>query len=149
MFELMPFEHRNSRKIASYDPFRDLEDFERAFFNDFAKPAYQGFRTDIKEEEGKYVIEAELPGFKKEEISVDLDGECLTISAEHKEENDEKDKKGNYLRRERRYGSVTRSFDVSNIDCDNIKVAYTDGILSVDLPKKEPAVPTSRRLTIN
>ena len=143
MFELMPFEHRNNRRLAAYDPFREMENFERSFFGGMPE-----FRTDIKDEGDHYLVEADLPGFKKEDIKVDLDGDVLTVAAERNKENEEKDNKGNYLRRERVYGSVSRSFDVSSIKTEEIKVGYKDGVLSLTLPKKTSSVPVTRRLEI-
>ena len=72
----------------------------------------------------------------------------LTISAEHKEEKEEKDEQGNYLRRERRYGSFSRSFDVSGIDEKGITAAYENGILKLTLPKAMPAVEPTHRIAI-
>lgn len=142
MFEIMPY---NYRRIANYNPFRELEDMSRRFWNDNEVSA---FRTDITEKDGNYVLEAELPGFKKEDISIDLEKDCLTITAERKSESDEEDSERNYVRRERFYGSYSRSFNVSGIDTDNISAAYNDGILSVSMPKKTPEVPAARRLEI-
>ena len=106
------------------------------------------FKTDIKDTGKEYELEADLPGFKKEDINIELDDNYLTIQAERKYENDEKDKKGNYVRRERSYGSFSRSFDVSGIDVSAIKASYQDGVLKLILPKKEEAVPATRRLEI-
>lgn len=142
MFEIMPY---NYRRIANYNPFRELEDMSRRFWNDNEVSA---FRTDITEKDGNYVLEAELPGFKKEDISIDLEKDCLTITAERKSESDEEDSERNYVRRERFYGSYSRSFNVSGIDTDNISAAYNDGILSISMPKKTPEVPAARRLEI-
>ena len=142
MFEIMPY---NYRRIASYNPFRELEDMSRRFWsgNDMSE-----FRTDITEKDGNYVLEAELPGFKKEDITIDLDKDCLTITATRNSESDEEDKERNYVRRERFYGSYSRSFNVSGINTDEISASYNDGILSVSMPKKEPEVPAARRLEI-
>ena len=123
MFELIPFDRRN-RSVVSFDP----------------------FRTDVSDDGDSYKLEAELPGFKKEDISIDIDNECLTISAERSF--DKKDDKNNYVKRERYYGSYSRSFDVSNIDIDKIEASYTDGILTPILPKKAAEIPASRRLEI-
>ena len=76
MFELTPFGYR---RVASYNPFRELEEMSHSFWND---ADVSGFRTDIKKVDGNYVLEAELPGFKKEDINIDIDKDCLTISAE-------------------------------------------------------------------
>ena len=80
MFELTPFGYR---RVASYNPFRELEEMSHSFWND---ADVSGFRTDIKKVDGNYVLEAELPGFKKEDINIDIDKDCLTISAERKSE---------------------------------------------------------------
>ena len=97
-------------------------------------------RTDIKDAGDKYVMESELPGFEKNDIKLDINGEFLVISAEHTAESEEKDDKTKYIRRERRYGSYKRSFDISDVDAEAISAEYKNGILTVNLPKKE-AIP--------
>lgn len=143
MFEMMPFGRRNH--MSAYDPFQDLEKFEKAFFGNFPDM----FRTDIQDKGGAYLLEADLPGMKKEDIKIDIDGDRLTINAQRSSEAEEKDEKQNYVRRERSYGSYSRSFDISNIKGEEISAAYENGVLKLTLPKKENAVPTSRRLEIN
>ena len=141
MFELMPFGYR---RVSAYNPFRDFEEMSRSFWDDSNVSA---FRTDITEKDGKYILEAELPGFKKEDISVDIDKDCLTISAEHKSEENEEDA-NSYIRRERYYGSYSRCFNVKGIDTEAITAAYNDGVLTLTMPKKEPEIPAARRLEI-
>lgn len=141
MFELMPFGYR---RVSAYNPFRDFEEMSRSFWDDTNVSA---FRTDITEKDGTYVLEADLPGFKKEDISVDIDKDCLTITAEHKSEEKEENA-DSYIRRERYYGSYTRSFNVKGIDTEAITAAYNDGVLTLTMPKKEPEVPAARRLEI-
>lgn len=141
MFELMPFGYR---RVSAYNPFRDFEEMSRSFWDNNNVSA---FRTDITEKDGKYVLEADLPGFKKEDISVDIDKDCLTITAEHKSEEKEENA-DSYIRRERYYGSYTRSFNVKGIDTEAITAAYNDGVLTLKMPKKEPEVPAARRLEI-
>ena len=92
------------------------------------------FKTDIQDKGDHYLLEADLPGVKKEDIQVDIDSNYLTISAARQTEKDEKDKAGNYVRRERSYGTYSRSFDISGIDCANIKAGYKDGVLTLTLP---------------
>ncbi len=145
MFELIPFDRRNHR-VSVYDPFRALDEMERAFFGSNQQPSVYAFRTDVVDTGESYKLEAELPGFNKEDIKIDIENDCLTISAERKEHKDEN--KPNYVKRERFYGSYSRSFDVSGIDVDKISAAYTDGILTLDLPKKVETAPASRRLEI-
>ena len=142
MFELIPFE----RRMASFDPFRMMADMERSFF----QPSSSGlasFRTDARDEGDAFMLEAELPGFKKEDISIDIKDERLTISAERKLENDEQ--KPNFVKRERYYGSYKRSFGLEGINTDSIEASYIDGVLSLRLPKQAPVVPESRRIQIN
>ena len=141
MFELMPFGYR---RVSAYNPFRDFEEMSRSFWDNNNVSA---FRTDITEKDGKYILEADLPGFKKEDISVDIDKDCLTITAEHKSEEKEENA-DSYIRRERFYGSYTRSFNVKGIDTEAITAAYNDGVLTLTMPKKEPEVRAARRLEI-
>ena len=105
-------------------------------------------KTDIKDEGDKYVMESELPGFEKENIKLDINGEFLVISAEHTAESEEKDDKTKYIRRERRFGSYKRSFDISDVDAEAISAEYKNGILTIELPKKKPAEPVAKRLEI-
>ncbi len=139
MYGITPFEKK------TYDLFNAFHDFEDNFFSGMALASC---KTDIKDEGDKFVLEAELPGFEKEDIKLDLDGDNLVITAEHNTENDEKDKDGKYIRRERSYGSYQRSFDVSAVDVDRIEAEYKNGILILDLPKKAPAEPVAKRLEI-
>lgn len=141
MFGMIPFER-------SDDNFFDLFDnFERKFFGN-SSAAIPDFRTDIRDAGDRFVLEAELPGFSKEEIKLDVKDGILTISAEHTENTEEKDSKGSYIRRERRYGSFTRSFDVSGIDEGGITASYSNGVLELNLPKAVPVVPESKRIAI-
>ena len=144
MFELIPFDRRNHR-VSVYDPFRAFDEMERAFFGS-QQPAVLSFRTDVTDTGDAFKLEAELPGFKKEDIKIDIENDCLTISAERHENKDEQ--KPNFVKRERLYGSYSRSFDVSGIDVDRISAAYTDGVLNLTLPKKVETPPASRRLEI-
>ena len=142
MFEIMPYGHR---RVVAYNPFRELEEMSRSFWNDTNLNA---FRTDITEKDGVYTLTAELPGFKKEDISIDIDKDCLTIAAERKDESEDEDKERNYVRRERFYGSYSRSFNVKGIDTEAINASYADGILTLTMPSKTPETPPPRRLEI-
>lgn len=143
MFELIPFDRR-VRNVAAFDPFRDFDELERSFFGG-AKPV-SGFRTDVTDTGDAYKLEAELPGFNKDDIKIDIENDCLTISAERSMEN--KEDKHNFVKRERYYGSFSRSFDISGINADAIEAAYTDGVLTLTMPKKQEQLPASRRLEI-
>lgn len=141
MFNLTPYRKHN--EVSYYDPFQMMRDMERQFFGE---DAFGAFRTDIRDEGNAYTLEAELPGFDKEDIDIQLSDNNLTISASHKEENSRKE--GKYVRRERSFGSYSRSFDVSDIDTAGIKAAYKNGVLSLNLPKKTETVPSTRTLAI-
>lgn len=143
MLSLIPYGRRDANLFSWMD------DMERNFFGTNVKGSSR-FRCDIVEKEGNYTLEAELPGFEKEDIQLELEGNTLTISAQHKEEKEEKDEAGHFLRRERRYGSFSRSFDVSGISVDDIKADYKNGVLEVNLPaqKAEEKASAVRRIEI-
>ena len=144
MFELSPF---RTNHIAAYDPFRELEELERAFFGSGNSLAKVGnFKTDIQDKGDHFLLEADLPGVDKSDIAIDLDGDSMTIRAERHSEHE--DKSDGYLRCERSYGSYERSFDVSAVKTDEIKASYTDGVLKLTMPKKDAQVSTARRLEI-
>lgn len=143
MFELVPYSRK--RNVTFYNPFEDLEEMQRRFFGE---NAVRDFKTDIRDNGESYLLEAELPGFKKEDIAVNLEGDTLTIRAERSDSTEEKDSKGNYIKRERVYGSFSRSFDMTGIRTEDIAAAYEDGILKLTLPKKQETLPASRKLEI-
>lgn len=141
MFEIIPFE---SGRDDWFDRFFDS--MERSFWGTGSSQA--SFRADCSDDGKNFIIEAELPGFKKEDISLDVDGDMLTIHAEHKEEKDSSDSKKNFVKKERFYGSYERSFDVTDIDIDGIKAEYNDGILKLTMPKKPELVSETKHLMI-
>ncbi len=143
MFELIPF---GARRVNVYDPFRALDEMERNFFGNEHHSVVSAFRTDVVDTGDAYKLDAELPGFKKEDIKIDVENDVLTISVERKL--DEEEKKQNFVKRERFYGSYSRSFDVSGIEVDGIQAAYNDGVLTLTMPKKVETAPASRRLEI-
>lgn len=105
------------------------------FFDDFGKAKMPNFKCDIYEEGNNYVVEMDVPGFKKDEINIDVEKGYLTISASHNEEKDEEEK--NYIRKERTYGEAKRQFYVGDVDEEAIKANFNDGVLKVIVPKKE------------
>ena len=131
MFDLMPFERKDNSL------FRYFDDFDRSFF---------GGQTDIVDQGDRYILRIDLPGFEKEEIHLDVEGGRLTLSAEHKEEKEEKNR---FIRRERRYGSVSRSFDIANIDAENIRASYKNGVLELNMPKKAERQPQQKPIEIH
>ncbi len=139
MFGMIPFDRRDENLFDLFD------NFEKKFFGN-TTASLPAFRTDIRDQGDKFLLEAELPGFNKEDISLELKEGILTIKAEHKENQDQKD--GDYIRRERRCGSFSRTFDVTGIDENGITAAYHNGILELTLPKLAPVVPQSRQIAI-
>lgn len=136
MFELLPFASRNEL----YNPFHDFDNF-------FGSANLAEFKTDIREEGDHYILEADLPGFNKDDIKVDIGDGALTITAQRSSSSEEKGKNG-YVRRERSYGSFRRSFDLTGVDSDKISGAYKDGVLTLTLPKETAQIPASRRLEL-
>lgn len=97
-------------------------------------------KTDVKDLEDNYEVSIDLPGYDKADIHAELDKGYLTISAVKNENHDTKDEDGKYIRRERYTGSVSRSFYVGDaIEKEDIKAKYDNGILTLTVPKKQPA----------
>lgn len=140
MYGLTPF---GGTGFGLWDAFND---FDNDFFG--SKMPLNNCRTDIRDDGDKYVMESELPGFDKEDIKLDINGSQLTIAAEHTTKNDEKDDKGNYIRRERTFGSYRRSFNIGDVNTDAVSAEYKNGILTIELPKKAPEAPVAKRLEI-
>lgn len=127
-----------------------LDDFFRGFFVrpvDFAGQAdAPAVKIDVKEQEKAYLVHAEVPGVKKEDIQVAVDGVIVSISAERREERDVKEGE-RVLRSERYVGKVSRSFQLAQeIDESQVVARYTDGVLELTLPKK--AATQARRITV-
>lgn len=106
------------------------------------------FRTDIKENEDLYIIEAELPGFTKEEITVELIDDTLIIQAVREDKKDEKDEKNRVLCQERRFGKWVRRFYIENIQEDKIQAKLANGILTLEIPKTKPNKPVTKQIPI-
>ena len=95
-------------------------------------------KTDIREKDGDYLMDIDLPGFSKDDISAELHDGYMTVTAKKEENNDEKDDKGNYIHRERYAGSCSRRFYVGDISEADIKASFKDGTLHLEIPKEEP-----------
>ena len=150
MFELA---RRNNHHVESYNPFHEMEEFEKKFFaNPFAgffeAPALAEFKTDVADEGDHYLLEADLPGFEKKDIRLDVNGDVLRVHAERHSRFEEKDKENKVVRMERSFGSYNREFDISGIKAEEIKAKYENGVLKLVLPKKEQVLPESRTLEI-
>ena len=136
MSDLVPYNRKNS-VISKKDDFPDFRSIIDSFFNGsfFSNlmPDFGPFKVDIKEAEKEYVIEAELPGVRKEDISLSLRDGLLTISVERNEQIDEERK--NYIKKERRYGSYSRSFFVNGVKQSGVTAGYNNGVLTVTATK--------------
>ena len=148
MFGLTPFnrgglQRRNRDLVGFYDLMDD-------FFKDSLLPAAnlraENFKMDVKETEKEYIVEAEMPGIKKEEIEISYREEMLTISV--KKEEEKKEEKENYLHQERSTSSMMRSMYMKNIDSENIKAKLSEGVLMVTIPKKT-AAEEKRQITVD
>lgn len=110
------------------------------FFNSFENPTEAGYRVprvDVEENDKAYVVTTDLPGVKKEDITITYKDDVLTLQAKHEEKKDEKDGK-KYIRKERLNHTFCRQFAVNNIDKDGIQANFTNGVLTVTLPKADP-----------
>ena len=100
-------------------------------------PKDHHMKCDIYEKDGKYHIEMDVPGYKKEDIKIEAEKDSLVITAEHNEEKNEDNENKKYIHRERRYGKYQRSFYLQDLDSDNIEASFNDGVLKITIPKKE------------
>ena len=116
------------------------------FFDDFFEPALKDqMKCDVYEKDGNYHFELDVPGYDKEDINIECDNGYLTISATKTSENNDENK--NYIRRERRTGSFSRSFYVGDVDPEEIEAAFEKGTLNIVVPKLEEK-PTKKQITI-
>lgn len=145
MTSLSPFKKR-ARDLRSdvWDSFNDF--FIDNVFAPVRSDIHQ-FRTDIKDSGDHYVIEAELPGFDKEDIKVDYENNYLTIQA--KRESLAKEERDNYIRQERHYGEFVRRFFVEDIDENTIEATFKNGILTLNCPKVAIPETTHKRIEIH
>ena len=139
--------------LVRWDPFRELEDMSERLNRVFTRPALRTTggkenltvadwipTVDISETDGEYLIKAELPEVKKEDVKVTVEDGVLTLQGERRQEKEEKGKK--FHRVERSYGSFVRSFTLpESVDESGVKAEYKDGVLNLHLPKSEKVKP--------
>lgn len=135
MFDMIPFTSREYTPSKIWDPFQE-------FFGTVAHAA----ATDIRESDEAFTIETELPGFDKDELSVNMKEGVLTVRAEHK--TDEKSDEEGFIRRERSRETVERRFEVSGVDAAAITAQYVNGVLKLTLPKLPEVVPQQHQIQI-
>jgi HSP20 family protein len=149
-YSRFPVAHRKENIMANLTRYDPLDDLFRGFF---VRPVEMGnmpeaptVKIDVKEQDKVFVVHAEMPGIKKEDIHVEIDGPTVSISAERKQEKEVKEGE-RVLRTERYFGKVSRSFQLGqDIDDAAASAKFTDGVLELTLPKK--AATQSKRLTI-
>ncbi len=137
--------------------FDDMFPFDDSFFAPskknplYGKNASRMMKTDIKETDGSYELDIDLPGFKKDEITAELNDGYLTVSAAKGLDKDEKDNKGRYIRQERYSGAMSRTFYVGeNVKEEDIKAKFENGILSLSVPKptEQKQIETKKQIAI-
>ena len=137
-----------------FDDFMNDFPFEKHFFGErnplYGKHAKNIMKTDVKETDNSYELDIDLPGFKKEDINVQLDNGYLTIAASKSLEKEDEHEKSHYIRQERYSGSMSRSFYVGNdVKQEEIHAKYEDGILKLAVPKKAvKAIETNKYIQI-
>ena len=124
-----------------YNVARNNDLFDDLFDNMFRAPVFGGqslMKTDVREKDGKYILDVEMPGYKKEDVKISLYNGTLTISAERHSSNEEKDDAGRMIRQERYSGNCSRSFYVGDgIKDTDVHASFNDGILKIELPTEQ------------
>ena len=137
-----------------FDDFMNDFPFDKHFFGErnplYGKHAKNIMKTDVKETDNSYELDIDLPGFKKEDINVQLDNGYLTIAASKSLEKEDEHEKSHYIRQERYSGSMSRSFYVGkDVKQEEIHAKYEDGILKLAVPKKAAkAIETNKYIQI-
>jgi HSP20 family protein len=138
-------------QLRTLDPLNDS--FENTLRRFFAPAAFESdanalkMRVDVSENDKAYTVKADIPGVKKEDIHVRVDGNIVRIDAESRSETQTQGNGDKVLRSERHYGSISRSFSLAqDVDEGNVQAKYADGVLTLELPRKAPA--SARRIEI-
>ena len=131
----------------SFPRFRDFDDTERKLYG---KNAAHVMKTDVREHDDQFEVDIDLPGFKKEEIQLNLESGYLTVSAAKALEEEKNNKQGKLIRQERYTGTMQRSFYVGeNVTEEDIKAKFEDGVLKLNIPKKEAVrIPEKKTIMI-
>jgi len=149
---------RNLRRLDNWSDFGTLQDRINRMFDDtfrtISVPEREDMETgnwtptvDVVENNDNYLVKADIPGVKKDDLKLDVKDGTLTIKGEKKQE--EKVEKNNYIRIERSYGSFVRNFTLpTNVDASKINAKFTDGVLEITIPKKEEAKPKEIKINV-
>lgn len=145
MFELMPFNRNSTRAI--FDEFdRRMDNMFNSMVQPFKEGELSNMEVNIREKDNQYILEAALPGLKKEDINLEIIDNNLIISIKNDKKYEEKD--DSYIRREISYVNYRRSFDISDVDVEEIKAKLKNGILKVKLPKLKDSNKNRRLIDI-
>ena len=135
---MIPYTRRSNSSMMDL-----FDELERSMFGESGRRT-PVFSTDIRDEGAHYLLQADLPGFRKEDISLTVKEDVLTVAAHREKEQ----QSGQYVCRERRVGDVRRSFDVSAIEQEGIRAAFENGVLVLTLPKASAVKPERRSISI-
>lgn len=127
---------RRNNYLNRYNDFYDMVD---SFFNTpMDREVFESsFKVDVSEDDDKFLVEAEMPGIKKDSIDIDFDRGNLTLTVNSSTEKDDSDEEKNYIHKERKSTRMTRSMYFGDIDEENIKARLEDGILEIEIPKEK------------
>lgn len=145
--------HSNEKALGSFNN-NDFGLSPRGSFPSFFNEGFWegfnfgSFKVDVRDKKDAYIIDAEIPGINKENVSIDINNNMLTISANINESTEQKAEDGQYIRKERRTGSFLRSFSLENIKSDEIKAKMSNGILTIHCPKKTETSTNIRQIQI-
>ncbi|QHW38327.1 Hsp20/alpha crystallin family protein [Staphylococcus ursi] len=142
-FDMRPFNH----SFFNMEPSDFFKDFGRHMLDDAFTTSQ--IRTDIKELDDAYIVEAELPGMDKENIQLKFENNVLTITAQNTVEDRKEDEEGRIIRQERHFSNMQRQFTFNNVDESNIKASYQNGMLNVTLGKRTPGRSTNSDIPID
>ena len=134
---------RNAAPARYTTPLGD--EFFRSFFGEAAAPA---MRVDVEDKGDSYLLQTDLPGMKKEDVKISVEDGVLTIAVEQKNEATEENKEHNYVFRERRSMSMSRSFSLEGVNEEGITAEYVDGVLHLTLPKETQEVQKVKNIEI-
>ncbi|GIN58979.1 heat-shock protein [Lederbergia ruris] len=153
MAGLIPFNRKNRNVVGAKNPFNMIDDFFDEAFSDFPfirrNFVMDHFKVDVRETDNEYLIEAELPGIKKEDIDISFnDDGRLSIAVNRNESIEEKDEDNTYIHKERRYGSMQRSLYLENAKPDEISAKMQDGLLKIIVAKEQTDNKNTRKVEI-
>lgn len=148
---LVPFNNRKNRSVVNASPWNPINMIDD-FFNDSwfrnRNLVTDPFKVDVKETDNEYLVEAEVPGVKKEDIDLRLNDGRLSIVVNRNENVEEKSKDDSYIHRERRYDTMQRSLYLGNVKPDEVSAKLEDGLLQITVPKDEQQSDNARKIDI-